>query len=128
MERSKEDEHVRIVHHIKSSTAPKGPDFSIEIRPETGFRWLDCEKPKQPNVPSEPVPDLPKNKHELAAILITKALENGPVESTEIKRLMAEYRIGDKTMNDAKVALGIKPFRKMRKWYWVMPSEYELGD
>ena len=59
---------------------------------------------------------------------ITKALENGPVESTEIKRLMAEYRIGDKTMNDAKVALGIKPFRKMRKWYWVMPNENDLED
>ena len=123
VERSKEDEHVRIVHHIKSSAAPKGPDFSFEIRPETGFRWLDSEKPTQPITPLEPVPDLPKNKHELAAILITKALENGPVESTEIKRLMAEYRIGDKTMNDAKVALGIKPFRKMRKWYWHMEKE-----
>jgi len=36
---------------------------------------------------------------------------------------MAEYRIGEKTMNDAKVALGIKPFRKMRKWYWQMEKE-----
>jgi len=26
-------------------------------------------------------------------------------------------------MNDAKVALGIKPFRKMRKWYWQMEKE-----
>ena len=55
-------------------------------------------------------------------ILITRALENGPVESTEIRNLMSEYRIGDKTMNDVKVALGIKPYRKMRHWYWVLPE------
>ncbi len=128
VERSKEDEHIRIVHHIKSSAAPKGPDFSFEIRPETGFHWLDCEKPIQPTAPSEAVPDLPKNKHELAAILITRVLENGPVESIEIKRLMADCRIGEKTMNDVKVALGIRPFRKMRKWYWVMPDQHELED
>ena len=36
-----------------------------------------------------------KSKHELAAMLIKKALANGPVESMEIKKLMAEYRIGD---------------------------------
>ncbi len=125
VERSKDDRDVRIVHHVKSSADYNGPDFSFEIRQHTGFHWLEIGK----NVQSADAEnDLPKNKHELAAILITRALENGPVESTEIKNLMAEYRIGEKTMNDAKVALGIKPFRKMRKWYWDMPKEGELED
>ena len=123
VERSKEDEAIRTVHHIKSSAAPKGPDFSFEIRPDTGFNWLEIGKYTQ-SPSAEPVLELPKNKHELAAILIT---ENGPVESTDIKDLMAEYKIGEKTMNDAKVALGIKPYRKMRKWYWVLP-EYESKE
>ena len=65
---------------------------------------------------------LPKNKHELAAILIKKALENGAVESMEIRRIMAEHRIGDKTMNEVKSELGIKSYRKMRTWYWVLPG------
>ena len=121
VERSAQDEAVRIVRHVKSSAAPKGPDFSFEIRPDTGFRWLEVENQDQP-VHSEPVPDLPRNKHELAAILITRALKNGPVKSTEIRQMMAEYRIGEKTMNDVKVALGIKPYRKMRKWYWSLPE------
>lgn len=119
VERSEDDRDVRIVHHVKSSAEYNGADFSFEIRQGTGFRWLEIGKDEQP--PDEK-PDLPKNKHELAAILITRALENGPMESTEIKNLMAEYHIGDKTMNDAKAALGIKPFRKMRKWYWALPS------
>jgi hypothetical protein len=72
--------------------------------------------------------DLPKNKHELAAVLIAKALKEGPVESTAIKSLMSDYRIGDKTMNDVKVALGIKPYRKMRKWYWALPGTAESKE
>ena len=99
--------------------------MSFGIRQHTGFRWLEIGKSNQS---ADAENDFPKNKHELAAILITRTLENGPVESTEIKRLMSEYQIGEKTMNDAKVALGIKPFRKMRKWYWVMPQVGELED
>ena len=120
VERSKEDEAVRIVRHVKSSAAPKGSDFSFEIRPDTGFRWLDA--PGNPK-PMEPAPDLPKNKHELAAILITRTLENGPVESTVIKRLMSEYRIGEKTMTEVKTALGVSTYRKMRRWYWTLEHD-----
>ena len=122
VERLKQDDAIRVVHHIKSSAAPKGPDFSFEIRPESGFNWLKIGKYTQSSS-AEPVSDLPKNKHELAVLLITKALKNGPVESKEIKNLMAEYHIGEKTMNDVKTALGIKPYRKMRKWYWHMDKE-----
>ena len=39
---------------------------------------------------------------------------NGVVSADQIKKLMAEYRIGDKTMNEVKAELGIKPYRKMR--------------
>ena len=126
VERSEDDRDVRIVHHVKSSAEYHGPDFSFEIRQGTGFRWLDIGKCEQQ--PAEMEKPIPKNKHELAALLITKALENGPVESKEIKNLMSEYQIGEKTMNDAKVALGIKPYRKMRKWYWDLPTEGDLED
>ena len=71
---------------------------------------------------------LPKNKHELAAILIRKALENGAVESTTIRRIMTEYSIGDKTMNEVKTELGIKPYRKMRTWYWALPGGAVKSD
>lgn len=126
VERKADDNAIRIVHHIKSSAVPNGRDFSFEIRPNTGFRWIDTGGAEK-EAKEEPVLDLPRNKHELAALLITKALENGPVESKEIHRLMAEYRIGEKTMNDAKIALGIKPYRKMRQWYWAMPDSIVDG-
>ena len=120
VERRKDDTAIRVVHHIKSSAVPSGPDFSFELRPDTGFRWLEIGASS--NADDESVADLPTNKHELAAYLITKALKNGPVDSGDIRKIMVEHRIGEKTMNDAKNALGIKPYRKMRRWYWEMPD------
>lgn len=127
VERDVSDNDLRIVHQIKNNLAPLGKDMYFEIRSGTGFRWLIDRAVGGSNetvVTPRAIEDvLPKNKHELAALLITKVLANGPVESMEIKKLMAEYRIGDKTMNEVKAELGIKPYRKMRSWYWVLPGK-----
>lgn len=125
VEKSPEDEDVRIVKQVKNSLDSKGADLTFEIRPSTGFRWVGVasELPSVCGTDAKPVFEmLPKNKHELAAILIKKALENGAVESMEIRRIMAEHRIGDKTMNEVKSELGIKSYRKMRTWYWILPG------
>jgi hypothetical protein len=132
VERYEADKEIRIVRQIKNSLDSKGSDLFFEIRAKTGFKWLDS--PEKKTLPEKrdglavSMDALPSNKHELAAILISKALEDGPVESTEIKKLMAQYRIGEKTMHDAKATLGIKPYRKMRRWYWVMPTNNEGSD
>ena len=127
VERDPQDKAIRIVHQIKNNLAETGKDLCFEIRPGTGFKWLGESKPIEvPTVTMEPAETfIPKSKHELAAMLIKKALANGPMESMEIKKLMVEYRIGDKTMNEVKAELGIKPYRKMRSWYWVLPGTDE---
>ncbi len=124
VERDNRDEDIRIVRQIKNSLGPKGNDIRFEIRPETGFRWLQAsEYIERENSPVKKTDEyIPKNKHELTAMLLKKVLANGPVDSMEIKKLMAEYRVGEKTMNDVKNELGIKPYRKMRVWYWTLPG------
>ena len=67
--------------------------------------------------------NLPKNKHELAAILIKDTLAEGDVESTRIQGIMKKYGIGSKTMQETKERLGVTSYRKMRKWYWHMEKE-----
>ena len=124
VEKSEEDEDIRIVRQVKNSLDSKGSDLMFEIRPSTGFQWIVGESVIETAQNTTSFAEtLPKNKHELAAVLIKKALENGAAESMEIRRIMAEYRIGDKTMNEVKAELGIKPYRKMRTWYWVLPGE-----
>ena len=123
IERDEADEEIRIVKQIKNSLAPKGDDLRFEIRAGTGFRWLSEEDMKEEPEEVVPIGTLPKNKHELAALLLKRLLADGPVESTEVKRQLVGYRIGEKTMNEVKKDLGIKPFRKMRVWYWALPGE-----
>lgn len=124
VEKSDEDEEVRIVKQVKNSLNSRGADLMFAIRPNTGFQWLGVAERTETHSLSEiTLETIPKTKHELAAFLIKKALANGAVESMEIKRIMAEYRIGDKTMNEVKTELGIKPYKKMRTWYWVLPGE-----
>lgn len=108
VEKSEEDEDIRIVRQVKNSLDSKGSDLMFEIRPSTGFQWIVNESVIETAQNKTSLAEiLPKNKHELAAVLIKKALENGAAESMEIRRIMAEYRIGDKTMNEVKAELGI---------------------
>lgn len=128
VERNEADEDIRIVKQIKSNLAPKGEDLMFEIRSGTGFRWLNAQQASQKVEPKPENPELPKNKHELTAILLKKMLADGPVESTEVKRQLSQYRIGEKTMNEVKKDMGIKPYRKMRRWYWVLPGDGQSLD
>ena len=124
VERDPSDEDIRIVKQIKSSLERKGGDLMFEIRPDTGFRWLSAgSSPAGRGMIPAAQEQLPKNKKERAAYLIKRLLADGPVESSEIRKTMLEHHIGEKTMNMAKADLGIKPFRKMRVWYWVMPGD-----
>lgn len=127
VERDEEDKGIRTVKHIKCNLAPEGEDLMFEIRPTTGFRWIAASPVPVKGTDSVAEPMLPKNKHELAAILLKKMLADGPIESNEVKKVMSQYRIGDKTMNEVKKELGIKPFRKMRVWYWALPGENNPG-
>ncbi|WP_295094799.1 AAA family ATPase [Ruminococcus sp.] len=125
VEKSEEDAEVRIVKQVKNSLDSNGADLSFEIRPHTGFKWLGVATEESDMEESQTVAAfeaLPKNKHELAALLIKRALGKGAVESMEIRRIMAEYRIGEKTMNEVKAELGIKPYRKRKAWYWILPG------
>ena len=128
VERDADDEDIRIVRQVKNNLAPKGPNLRFEIRRETGFRWLINERPAlQKRSDQMTPPPLPKNKHELCAILIRKELEHGDVEARRIREVLNEYRIGEKTMNETKAELGVTSYRKMRQWYWHMnrPGEEE---
>ena len=123
VERDELNPYLRTVQQIKNSLAPTGKPIKFEICPETGFRWEEVSKPqseeKQPEISISP--DI--SKHEIAAELLRKRLIEGPVEANVIMALLSQTGIGDKTIREAKAALGVRSIRKMRKWYWVLTDE-----
>ena len=127
VERDPDDRDVRIVHQIKNSLVGHGKDVYFEIRSGTGFRWVSVPQ-YQGDVMAKPKdPDFPRNKHELAAILIRRELVKGDVEAAEMLRMFEKYNIGRRTIQETKAALGIRSYRKMWKWYWHLDSCEEVG-
>lgn len=129
IDRDSENTNHRIVRQIKNNLGPIGKEIHFEITAEQGFHWLD-ENIKAITCSrwgDNPVLEYPKTKQEMAAVVLKRLLSNGPVESTEVQRVLEQYGIGNKTMQNVKQLLGIKSYRKMRKWYWVMPDHMEHG-
>ena len=114
-------DNIRVIKQIKNSLAPIGPDIRFEINGKTGFRWLQSEVAEgTESTALIPEPYYPRTKHELAAILIKKALSGRDVLAKEIQVMLKEHGIGNKTMQQTKQELGITSYRKDRKWYWRM--------
>lgn len=114
----------RIVKQIKSNLAPTGDDFRFEITQNEGFRWLGSRRETGTGREKQMLnlETVPRNKHELAAFLLKDILSDGEVASTDIKNHIARYGIGEKTLQEVKMTLGIRSVRRMRKWYWSMPG------
>ena len=129
VEREQLEPHIRAVHQIKNSLAPIGKTIYFEICPETGFRWGMSYNSTPADQKKEIIIKQPKSKHELAAEIIRKELENGDVESKTMQAVLAKHGIGEKTIQEVKTALGVRSYMKMRKWYWsMMPKEGGNAD
>lgn len=121
--RDEENWDLRVVRQVKNNLAPIGNELHFTMTRTDGFKWVEADFTPGSGQLRIAGRDLPRNKHELAAILIKEALAEGDVESLKIKSIMKQYGIGDKTMQETKEKLGISSFRKMRKWYWHMEKE-----
>ena len=114
------EHNTRTVKQIKNNLAPAGEGIRFEISRDEGFHWLVNTKAEQ--VSEEIHLDIPKNKHELTAELLKSHLMHGEISASEIKEIMRQHEIGEKTLQEVKAALGIKSIRRMQKWYWRMPG------
>ena len=129
IDRDELDNDIRNVRQIKNNLAPIGETMKFEIKRDSGFRWFVNEEKRQEktgnsqNLNSISIEDLPKNKHELACVVLRKLLKDGNLESTVIRKELAKYRIGEKTINEVKADMGIRSIRKMQKWYWSLSEE-----
>lgn len=117
----------RIVRHIKSSLAPKGPCFGFHIDSNSSLHWTMPESDEnEPDIDFSD--DLPSSgKQEQACALLKGALANGPVRSTDIRELMQREAVSGRTMMLAKTMLSIKSFRQGGVWYWAYKDKSERG-
>ncbi len=141
VERTECDPTIRRVKQIKNSLGPSDSEFYFSITREHGFQWSDCDAVdektacgKKPQVKGlaqvKDATDVPvfATKIEKAGYLIKFYLEQGDMTSNDIYKKLSEAGIGHKTAEDARKILGIRCYRKMRRWYWSLLQLKEISD
>ena len=122
IERQEDEPAIRILHHVKSSLAPKGQDTCFTIESDSSVKWFE-EKyrlniDEYSEVKSDDVGLL--NKQELAVELMKSILKDGPVESNLVMEEIENLDICKRTITIAKKIAGIRSVRKANKWYWQL--------
>lgn len=109
----------RVVRHIKSSLAPKGPAFGFQIDTNSVLHWSEVERTDDDYDLDMPEEDTKTSKQEQACALIKGALAQGPARSTDIRDLMHRESVSERTMLLAKNMLSIGSYRQGGVWYWA---------
>lgn len=126
VERCQDDEDMRIVRQIKNSLAPSGAEIKFEIRPDTGFRWLDVSTVPKPTLN----PEIPvfETKADKASFLIKEYLSAGDMRSVDIYKKLEKEEISRRTAEETRKAMGVRCYRKMKQWYWSLNAEGKDSD
>lgn len=122
VERDPEDADIRLVTQIKNSLGPSEAVIRFEIRPQTGFSWINVDTVPMSEKKAEP-PTF-DTKMDKAAYLIKEALSQGDVSSNEMYKMLEAEGISQRTAEDTRKNMGIRCYRKMKQWYWsIRPQE-----
>lgn len=122
VDRETQDADIRVVRQIKNSLGPSDGEFRFEIRPQTGFKWLDVTTtPERGQRIEEPTFGTKMDK---AAYLIKELLSQGDMKSTDVYAALEGKGITHRTAEDTRKNMGIRCYRKMNHWYWsIKPAE-----
>ena len=122
--RSEDDPNIRVLHHVKSSLAPRGKDAYFQIAEKGAVLWQDdCKNMVLGNEANQcPVPDKEENKQDVVCAALCDLLKDGEKSAQEIRNYFDEKGIGRTTVNQIKRRIGIASFRKEGIWYWKLPQ------
>ena len=110
-----------VMHHIKSSLAPKGRDVFFTIDSHHCIQWLDYESDTSTDDYTLPLKN--RSKQAQAAETLRVMLESEPMKASEVQALFSRVGISKRTFMAAKKEMGIRSIKKDGIWYWMMPRD-----
>ena len=123
IERDDRDPDIRVLRQIKNSLGPSDAVMRFEIRKDTGFRWMEMERPYEEYAQENEVRELVfSSKTEKAAYLIRALLKDGKVLSNEMYQRLKEEGISHRTAEKTRLSMGVICRRVMNRWYWSLPD------
>jgi len=115
--RLKDDPSIRVMTQLKNSLAPEGQSIAFELNETDGFRWIGGYDVSADDLlcGAKPIPD---TKSAQAEALLREWLSERERSCAEIYTESKRLGIGKRTMEAAKLNLGVKSAKKADGWYW----------
>ena len=115
--RIKDEPEIRVVCQTKSSLAPEAKAVAFRLSEKNGFEWVGEYDVSADDLLSGTVKG---TKKQAAMDFLESLLSGGQMSQTEIMELAERKSIAEKTLRNAKEALGIKSKRENNQWYWSL--------
>ena len=125
VDREAQDTDIRVVRQIKNSLGPSDGEFRFEIRPQTGFKWLDVTATPERGQKTEEPTFI--TKMDRAAYLIKELLSQEDMKSADVYAALEEKGITHRTAENTRKSMGIRCYKKMNHWYWSIKPAEEKG-
>jgi hypothetical protein len=123
------DENVRVMAHTKSNLAPLGKSMEFELNSTDGFKWLGECKTTADDVLNGKTQKKRESQVDRAKRIIESFLFNGyKVAANDIIEAAASEGVSPRTLNRAKLELGVKSERIDGYWYWYLPVEVIISE
>ena len=127
LDRSEEVPEVRVIHHIKSSLAPRGEDVFYTIEPPCKLRWVSGQTMQniqagssETDIPTAAIK--PSTKQEQTAEMLKNLLSDGPVAASEVNEFFTEQGVSVRTVQIVKGIIGVKSVKREGQWFWELPT------
>lgn len=115
--RIKDEPEIRVVCQTKSSLAPEAKAVAFRLGEKNGFEWVGEYDVSADDLLSGTVKG---TKKQAAMDFLENLLASGQMSQMEIMELAERKSIAEKTLRNAKEALGIKSKRENNQWYWSL--------
>ena len=115
--RIKDEPEIRVVCQTKSSLAPEAKAVAFRLSEENGFEWVGEYDVSADDLLSGTAKG---TKKQAAMDFLENLLASGQMSQAKIMELAERKSIAEKTLRNAKEALGIKSKRKNNQWYWSL--------
>ena len=120
-----DEDGVMVMHHVKSSLAPKGRDIFFAIDSQRCIQWLDREID---DCPDEYKPPPKMSKQAQAAETLRVMLEAEPMKASEVQAMFSRVDISERTLLAVKKEMGIRSIKRDGVWYWQLPGTKAMRE
>jgi hypothetical protein len=119
--------YTKAIAQGKNNLAPEGKAIGFELDPQAGFRWIGVLTVTIDELLSGVMPER-DTTYDRAVDFLKSEFADGEKPAAELYETAAEQDISERTLRNEIQALGIRSFKKEKRWFWAALPGAEGGE